>query len=394
MSPTAAAPAANLDDTKASVSPRKQALHAISAAAIPHAAARAQALCQAAERKSAKARDAIPAAAQSVRQAAERAKAAKGPADVDRATAELQAAQAKLGRLYVAERAAWHYSRAARAAVGHAERCATCGIGKIRLRVVSLDTGEIVDVPERCNSKLCHTCQERRAKKLQARIWQASRAVHAAELAKGREPRLLTLTVRHSGQGPAVDAGRLQAAWRIFRADWHARFHFAFKFFRALEVSGGSDGDGHAHFHAVIWIQPDTRKDESGNETGVDYGTLQSWWRKALTCADSLINVDCGPSPGNLRFDKIRSADGVIRYVTKACRYVAKNAIAFHNIDNPESAAELLEWLYGKRQIAASVGFFSILLPRFALFELCTDPDNKRPSPFWWRQRPQTTGPP
>jgi len=119
--------------------------------------------------------------------------------------------------------------------------------------------------------------------------------------------------------------------------------------------------EGHAHFHVVAWLPK-----------WCDYKRLHRWWAKALRKADSVIKVEWKTEVekkhrGFIQFERFEKADGAIRYVTKACRYITKNSLELLQLSDPEAAAAILDYLYGKRQIAASVGFFVIVASEWEL---------------------------
>lgn len=244
----------------------------------------------------------------------------------------------------------WHYSRAIAQAQPLCSRCGDCGqVGSITFQ--NTVTGEIVQAQERCGSKVCQECIERYAKKLQFRLWHAVKAHNDAEKARDRIPWLVTFTVRHSGMGAGVDSKRLQGGWARFRSDWYSRFGYTFTYFRALEVTEGRDEWGHAHWHCIIWM-PDW----------IPMADMHRWWRKALVLSDAENGVtweteEKAADAGSLHFRAIKDTNGAVKYITKACRYVAKNSIAFRTLPTA-AATELLDALYGRRQIAGSVGLW------------------------------------
>ena len=121
---------------------------------------------------------------------------------------------------------------------------------------------------------VCSSCRRRRANSMRARMTAGLTRAHARAVEGGRRAglRLLTLTVRHSGD---VDADRraLSTGWRAFYRslrDWLG----ASAYVAVWEVTPGRDGLGHVHMHvAVVWPR------------FVPYGRVRRLWLRA--CPES-----------------------------------------------------------------------------------------------------------
>lgn len=163
--------------------------------------------------------------------------------------------------------------------------------------------------------------------------------------------RLLTLTVRHSGD-VEVDRERLQRGWVRLRAWIRKSWGYSPAYVGCWEVTPGRDNRGHIHLH-VITLWP----------YWVDYGELCAAWRRA---------VDDDQAAPDVKLIRKGAAGGVwyvMHYSSKGLD-VAKMS--------GELAGDVLATLYARRAVTTSRGFW---LPRPICCEKCGQ---------WWDvERPQ-----
>lgn len=155
---------------------------------------------------------------------------------------------------------------------------------------------------------------------------------------RGKRPQivLVTLTIPRKLDGEPLSLAdrraRLVDGWRKLRQWLHRRIG-AFPFVMLPELTPGSDGTGHLHYHAVcVW-------------PWWDWGSAQAEWRRATGLPDA--------NPPDMR---------VVRNPKTAAHYVAKYATKGVNVDGNGMTAELVAdfvtTFYGKRRILPSVGWW------------------------------------
>ena len=283
----------------------------------------------------------------------------------------------------------WHEQRADGLRRPVVERCRGCG--KQSLPITDCVTKETREVPIGCKQATCRTCERRRARGIQRRIVQSLEFVAAVERDAGRTiPVLLTLTVRHPTEvseiDPAIDAAVMRRAWILFRARWHWEHRYAFKIFRFEELSSGSKGGGHLHWHIVtFWHHFDWE------------GTFQRWWSESVWSARLELDLSRVCELGDMGLDGHKASAGnvdvsiytaakaaAVSYAAKmgrasansaaaaggysspaaaAVAYTAKTTDEKESISSkvaPENTAKYLAFVYGKRRFQTSPG----LLPK------------------------------
>ena len=169
----------------------------------------------------------------------------------------------RLDDLHRPEAAARLRRRSARLGVGLADRWQDAQLNK--LEIGNTETGEVRLVCT-CRLLVCPTCEAARAARLSRWSAEVVPLHDEVERARGREPVMLTLTVRDSGDASA-DVALLRRAWPRFylylRRTLGVRYYF-----NAEEITTGRAGQGHVHWHVVTWLEP-----------WVDYSELhRQWW--------------------------------------------------------------------------------------------------------------------
>jgi len=316
---------------------------------------------------------------------------------------------ARPGRARMAERyaklaesrdSAWHRSRALSLGVDIAERVAHCGQETVTLQSVA--TGEILERPVECRQRLCKPCCDKRARRTAGRIARAFDQLDKWQAKRGRHKQMITFTCRHSGSA-SLDAKRLQAAWKRLRSSFSAKQVTVvrkatgdktakprmrgFAFCRVLELSGGTDKTGHAHFHVVAYLP-----------RWNSYEWFQQAWRKALWAADCEIQADLDwnmPSDcmgsGNVDFakDKPGKSATMANYVSKVANYIGKAGTDLLDLDE-QAAGEFLGEFIGRRWVTTSVGFWPVVTDRPKEWILAELPEGRdlRHLAGWWQKVP------
>lgn len=281
--------------------------------------------------------------------------------------------------------------RAARLGVQLSTRYADAQAHKLELENAA--TGEVREVCT-CKMLTCSACESARSARL--RRW-ASDVVPShdqAERARGRESCLLTLTLRDSGDA-AADLALLRAAWPRFYLYLRRQLGVG-PYLYTEELTAGRAGQGHVHWHVVLWLEP-----------WVDYAELHRQWWSALArvqvglgCDDiEIVKIkravgeagersrvlwsprpDCGgvrPACGELPCshhtpgavdvqrnpldDTPASAVGYVTKAGMASTAIARAAYALKTADEWVSAAPLAHYMVGrqgKRRVVPSLGFW------------------------------------
>ena len=104
----------------------------------------------------------------------------------------------------------------------------------------------------------CETCGFRKAKRIRRKVLRGfgeahKRAMAAWSKARKNKPgvKLITLTVRPSGEGAAHDRAVITRGWQRFRA-WLHPYVGAPSFALAWEVTDGESGSPHVHAHVAM----------------------------------------------------------------------------------------------------------------------------------------------
>jgi hypothetical protein len=147
-----------------------------------------------------------------------------------------------------------------------------------RLQLMHRETGELGRAVCTCRQRICEECERARAAALSRRIAQVAAVHDDAQGAEGREPALITLTLRDSGSpGEAVQL--MRAAWPLFHralADAGGSMGKGGAWVRAEEYTDGTRG--HLHWHVVCWLPE-----------WVDYAAMhRAWWRALVVAAERL----------------------------------------------------------------------------------------------------------
>lgn len=193
---------------------------------------------------------------------------------------------------------------------------------------------------------LCDTCRRPYYRRIRrralaavvARLADATTSWARGGRRRGQRPQivLVTLTIpRHLDGAPLslMDRRhRLVDGWRKLRQWLHRRIG-QFPFVALPELTAGSDGSGHLHYH-VLCVWPWWRWQDA-----------QAEWRRATGLPDA--------NPPDMR---------VVRNPKVAAHYVAKYATKGVNVDGngmtPELIADFVATFYGKRRITPSVGWW------------------------------------
>lgn len=242
---------------------------------------------------------------------------------------------------------AWHVRRSQALARPLRERVESCGQGAPL--VIECRCGR-TKVATSCGMHwLCPSCRPKRYRRLRARLAKSvraraeanARAWHLRGRPKGqrREPYMVTLTVRHTGDLLA-DRRTIQRGWECLRKWFHKRIG-AFDYALTWEVTPGEDGLGHVHAHAVALLP------------FFPYKKATAEWLRATG------------SPG-ANFAAPKTKDGKrltgSRAAARAAEYIAKYASKGVAIDGdgftPELAANVLDSAWGRRLCSTSHGFW------------------------------------
>lgn len=162
--------------------------------------------------------------------------------------------------------------------------------------------------------------------------------------------RLLTLTVRHSGD-VEVDRETLQTGWVRLRAWIRKSWGFSPAYIGCWEVTPGRDGHGHIHLH-VITLWPGW----------VDYGDVCAAWRRAVGDDQAAPDIEL------IR----KGAAGGVWYVM----HYSSKGLDVADMSG-QLAGDVLATLYARRAVTTSRGFWT---PRPICCEKCGE--------FWKVERP------
>lgn len=200
---------------------------------------------------------------------------------------------------------------------GHVVLSAVCG------------NGVVADFPRGCRLWwLCGKCRARRSHAMTRRITESLERAVAEGPARARL-RLLTLTVRHSGN---VDEDRraLARGWRAFYKSLH-RWLGRHAYVGVWEVTPGRDALGHAHLHvAIVWPR------------FVAYGRVRRLWLRA--CPESRrINIQTAQ----------KGAHGCAQYLAK---YMSKGVDTAGFTDDLK--ARIVASFYNARLVLTSWRFW------------------------------------
>jgi hypothetical protein len=241
----------------------------------------------------------------------------------------------------------WHRSRADGLRKPLVDKIAECGC--LVATLMHRETGELIEKPVGCSSRLCATCAKRKAKRVYARLVQRLMPIEKSQAKRNRIATLLTLTVTLDEKTDIAQRSRIiRKAWKNFRASWHAAYGFAFKFLRFEEITAGKSRQGHLHWHVLAFLPKITVFHKKAQ--------LQRFWRKAcmrarqdlgITNVDQSQNCDVSP-PRNTS-----GGAGIASYAGKIYRYISKENEHLGDL-SPEVCAEYLDATYGLRIFAAA----------------------------------------
>ena len=236
----------------------------------------------------------------------------------------------------------WHLARAAGLRRNLAERLCDCGQRVAEL--VDAATGEVRQVPIGCGQVVCKVCRKRRAQKVSARIRASLEGINEAERRRHRHPALWTLTMRDPPGQPGLAAVIMRDAWKLLRSRWYAQFGWSFRFCRYEELTPGTSGQGHLHWHAVVWhFRP-------GKKT---LSRWQKWWRQALRTAARRAGY-AGDIGGNLDVSPSRGpAEAALAYASKLYKYICKEDLDLQRLDT-DLAVSYLTATYTLRRMTTS----------------------------------------
>jgi hypothetical protein len=178
-----------------------------------------------------------------------------------------------------------------------------------------------------------------------ARLLSSVAASLRAPDARGRILRMLTLTVRHSGNLGA-DRARIARAWARHRA-WLASRGIRARYWLTWECAPGSDGTGHVHAHVIIhapWYR---------------YADAVRAWH-AHTDGWS-VRYDCRTVRAT-RGRPTRDLRAAVRAVAYVAAYVSGGAAKALTLA-PETHAEWWAASYGRRAVSAHRGAWIAYTP-------------------------------
>lgn len=209
-----------------------------------------------------------------------------------------------------------------------------CACGSTARRV---GCGQVL-LCDRCRVGYYKRTRRRAIVAIGARQAEAMAAWQAAGSVRGERPQvvLVTLTIPRELDGVALSmedrAKRLTDGWRKLRQWLHKRIG-KFAYVGLPEITGGSDGGGHLHYHFVcIW-------------PWWDWHGAQGEWRRATGLPHA--------NPPHMRpaGSVIRAAHYVAKYASKGANYETDGMTA-------ELVGEFVSTYYGRRRVLPSVGFW------------------------------------
>jgi hypothetical protein len=164
-----------------------------------------------------------------------------------------------------------------------------------RITLMNSETGVLVDVCT-CRQISCPDCEASRASRLRRRIAVVVGLHDARERAAGREPVLLTYTIRDPlVASPAAAVHVFRVAMPQMRAEL-ARQGVGAAYVRVEEFTPGVVG--HVHWHVVCWLPP-----------WVDYAALhRAWWRALALAGVGVDAVTVTPAQGRRGRQPARAA--------------------------------------------------------------------------------------
>lgn len=179
--------------------------------------------------------------------------------------------------------------------------------------------------------------------------------VNARERAKHRKLELVTFTVRHTFEPPALQARILREAWPLFRSRIQKKLKKALTMAKFEEASFTHETmRPHVHWHALVWLPP------------MCWSWLQTAWSGAVNSARRKITIKSEGKTylrplgcaGNVDISEKRTdSDKIAGYCSKAYHYVTKQALEVEQFDTAEGA-EYLDYSYQKRWFTCTPGYF------------------------------------
>jgi len=219
-------------------------------------------------------------------------------------------------------------------------------------------------------------------------------AVCARERIKHRKLELVTFTIRHNEETPAVQARILRKAWPLFRARIQKKLKKALTMAKFEEASFTDESEKpHVHWHALLWLPP------------VCWSWLHAAWSGAVNSARRAITRESKGAltlrplgcAGNVDISEKRTdSDKIAGYCSKAYHYVTKQALEVEQFDTAEGS-EYLDYSYQKRWFTCTPGYFTKLTTdyEFIGFRNWTDSERTaRPPAIPLRALPSTGPPP
>lgn len=215
-------------------------------------------------------------------------------------------------------------------------RQAVCGKNQRWIRC-GCEDGSVRPVPDECRQRaVCAVCRKRWALRMRRRLLDAA-ARWLAQQGRGARTRMITLTVRHSGD-LARDRAELVRGWQALRKRFHAWWGYAVPFCMVWETTPGRDGLGHEHAHIIV----------IGGPSWWPYAGIQRIWRNACPRSE-LLDIKVASRSK----DQAKAAAGYL------CKYATKGAELEGALWSDELVAQVIAAHYNQRWISTSHRFWS-----------------------------------
>jgi plasmid rolling circle replication initiator protein Rep len=251
--------------------------------------------------------------------------------------------------------------------------------GYLRFDLVPNDKGEIVHKLQEgnfCRVRYCPICQWRRSLMWRSRTVQAMTRILADH--PGKRFIYLTISPRNCELQDLSDTiACMNESWQ--RLLKRPQFK-AIGWLRSLEVTQGTKGDAHPHFHALLMVNP--------GYFAQDYLTQKDWIALWRSCArldyDPSLRVNVVKPRGKKTTNTSESAPGIDEGLLKAIRYTLKYSTKPEDLINTDTneSEDRQVWLMGltkqmhnKRSIATG-GIFKQYLKESEPENLIVDEEN------------------